>query len=514
MLPRKSAAGCARLFTTIFTEEFIMSKTVLVFDFGASSARAMLCRVKDGGFDMQEIHRFPNVPVTEGGHLRWDIDELWEQMKIAIGFGVFNGGFDAISVDTWGVDFGLIGQDGNLLEKPVHYRDSRTDGMLEDVCARIPAETLFEQSGIQPMSINTLFQLNYLMKNDRNMLFRAEKLLMMPDLFAYLLTGECRSEFTEATTTQLIDQKARGWNIRLIEALGIPKRIFAPLIQPGERYGELKQELADEFRTEPVPVFACASHDTASAVMAVPTEEEHFAFLSCGTWTLFGTELRRPLVTEQAMKMGLTNEGGSSSTTTLLKNIMGLWLIQETRRWYNSAQCAGYSFADLEAMARESEPFISFIDPNAPDFAAPDDMPLKIQEFCRKTGQPVPETPGQIMRCIYQSLACEFALTLAEISELTGFDYKVINMIGGGTKDKLLCQLTADAAGIPAVAGPTEATALGNAISTLIALGEISDISEARQMIIRSGLTEEFQPQEHENWLEPLKKYKNLTRNR
>lgn len=489
-----------------------MSKTVLVFDFGASSARAMLCRVRDGGFELEEIHRFPNVPVTENGHLRWDIDELWEQMKIAISFGVFNGGFDAISVDTWGVDFGLIGQDGNLLEKPVHYRDNRTEGMVEEVCSRIPEEKLFEQSGIQSMNINTLFQLHYLVKHEKNTIFRAEKMLMMPDLFAYFLTGECRSEFTEATTTQLIDQKARGWNLQLIEAIGIPKRIFAPLIQPGERYGDLKQELAEEFRMEPVPVYACASHDTASAVMAVPTEEEHFAFLSCGTWTLFGTELRRPLVSEKALKMGLTNEAGSSGTTTLLKNIMGLWLIQETRRWYNSAQCSGYSFADLEAMARESEPFVSFIDPNAPDFAAPDDMPLKIQEYCRRTAQPVPETPGQIMRCIYQSLACEFALTLGEISELTGHTFREINMIGGGTKDKLLCQLTSDAAGIPAVAGPTEATALGNAISTLIALGEISDVSAARRMIINSGMTQKFQPQEHEKWLKPLERYRKLTR--
>ena len=200
-----------------------MSKTVLVFDFGASSARAMLCRVRDGGFELEEIHRFPNVPVTENGHLRWDIDELWEQMKIAISFGVFNGGFDAISVDTWGVDFGLIGQDGNLLEKPVHYRDSRTEGMVEEVCSRIPEEKLFEQSGIQSMNINTLFQLHYLVKHEKNTIFRAEKMLMMPDLFAYFLTGECRSEFTEATTTQLIDQKARGWNLQLIEAIGIPK---------------------------------------------------------------------------------------------------------------------------------------------------------------------------------------------------------------------------------------------------------------------------------------------------
>lgn len=312
-----------------------MSKTVLVFDFGASSARAMLCRVRDGGFELEEIHRFPNVPVTENGHLRWDIDELWEQMKIAISFGVFNGGFDAISVDTWGVDFGLIGQDGNLLEKPVHYRDSRTEGMVEEVCSRIPEEKLFEQSGIQSMNINTLFQLHYLVKHEKNTIFRAEKMLMMPDLFAYFLTGECRSEFTEATTTQLIDQKARGWNLQLIEAIGIPKRIFAAAYTAR---GEVRRSEAGACGGIPHGAGAGirrVSHDTASAVMAVPTEEEHFAFLSCGTWTLFGTELRRPLVSEKALKMGLTNEAGSSGTTTLLKNIMGLWLIQETRRWYN-----------------------------------------------------------------------------------------------------------------------------------------------------------------------------------
>ncbi len=511
-----------------------MAKTVLVFDFGASSARAMLCRYEnggnttlqsrhqepgkdagqpsDGGFSLEEIHRFPNVPITEDGHLRWDIDELWEQMKIAVSFGVFNGGFDAISIDTWGVDFGLIGREGELLEKPVHYRDSRTEGMLEEVCAKIPGKNLFMQSGIQPMSINTLFQLNYLVNHEKNSIFRAEKLLMMPDLFAYLLTGECRNEYTEATTSQLIDQKARGWNLRLIEALGIPKRIFSPIIQPGEIYGMLKQELADEFRIEQLPVYACASHDTASAVLAVPTREESFAFLSCGTWTLFGTELHRPIVTEQALEMGLTNEGGINGTTTLLKNIMGLWLIQETRRWYNEEDNRDYSFADLENMALECSPFVSFINPNAPDFAAPDEMPLKIQEYCRKTGQSVPETPGEIMRCIYQSLACEFALTLNEISELTGQKYKHIHMIGGGTKDKLLCRLTADAAGIPAIAGPVEATALGNGISTLIALGEIPDIQTARQIIIDSGLTSEFVPNQHEGWLEPLERYRRLTR--
>lgn len=487
-----------------------MSKTILVFDFGASSARAMFCKYEDGKISLEEIHRFENRPVTEGGHLRWDIDELWEQMKIAISFGVFNGGFDAISIDTWGVDFGLIGQNGELLEKPVHYRDERTNGMPEEVYAKHSAEDLFMKSGIQPMNINTIFQLYYLAKHERNSIFRAEKMLMMPDLFAYLLTGKARSEFTEATTSQLIDQKAKGWNIKLIEDLEIPKRIFCPIIQPGEVYGTLKQELCEEFRIEPVPVYACCSHDTASAVLAVPSSDEHFAFLSCGTWTLFGTELKRPIVTEEALKMDLTNEGGYGGTTTLLKNIMGLWLIQETKRYYEK-QGEKYSFADLERMALEAEPFKCFINPNDQSFAAPDDMPLKIQEFCRRTGQPVPETPGEIMRCIYQSLACEFAVTFEKIAKLTGYEYKRIHMIGGGTKDKLLCRLTAEAAGVPSVAGPVEATALGNGICTLVACGEIESIAKARQIIIDSGLTVTYEPTEHEKWINVLEKYKSIT---
>ncbi len=483
-----------------------MAKTILVFDFGASSARAMLCRYDNGALSLEEVHRFPNTPVTEDGHLRWDFDELWEQMKLGISFGVFNGGFDAISIDTWGVDFGLVDKDGNLIGKPVHYRDERTDGMPEEVFSKYSEQELFMKSGIQPMNINTVFQLHYLNNYEQNTMFRAEKLLMMPDLFAYMLTGEAHSEFTEATTSQLIDCKAKGWNIRLIEALSLPKRIFCPIIQPGEVYGTLKQELCDEFRIEPVPVIACCSHDTASAVMAVPSVDEHFAFLSCGTWTLFGTELRHPIVTPEALAMGLTNEGGYGGTTTLLKNIMGLWLIQETKRYYEN-NGEKYSFADLERMAEECEPFVSFIDPNDPLFAAPDDMPLKIQEYCRRTSQPVPETVGQIMRTIYQSLACEFALTLKKIAKLTGFSYGRVHMIGGGTKDKLLCRLTAQATGLPAVAGPVEATALGNGICSLVALGEIKDIRTARELIISSGLTVTYEPTDHEKWLPALERY-------
>ncbi len=486
-----------------------MSKRVLVFDFGASSARAMLCKYENGSLSLEEIHRFPNNPIIENDRIYWDFDELWEQMKIAISFGVFNGGFDAISIDTWGVDFGLIDKNGELIGNPVHYRDPRTSGIPEEVYKIIPKDRLFMQSGIQPMNINTIFQLYYLAQHESNTLFRAEKMLMMPDLFAYMLTGAARSELTEATTSQLVDLEAKGWNIKLIEQLSIPKRIFCPIIRPGEVYGTLKRELCEEFRIEPVPVIACCSHDTASAVMAVPAGEESFAFLSCGTWTLFGTELRHPVITENALKMELTNEGGYGGTTTLLKNIMGLWLIQETRRHYQK-NGQDYSFMDLEKMALESEPFVSFINPNDPLFASPENMPIKIGEFCRRTNQPVPETAGEVMRCIYQSLACEFALTLEKISKLKGQNYEKVYMIGGGTKDKLLCRLTAEATGKTAVAGPIEATALGNGISSLITLGEIESLAAARQIIIDSGLTVTYQPTEHDKWISALEKYRTI----
>lgn len=473
---------------------------ILVFDLGASSGRAMLCGFEDGKLSLREIHRFKNTPITENGHLRWDTDDLFEQIKLGISFGVFSGGFDAISIDTWGVDFGLIGRDGELLEKPVHYRDKRTEGIPEAVYRKIPAERLFKESGIQPSSINTIFQLAYLAYKEPTTLFRAEKLLMMPDLFAYFLTGEYRNEYTEAATSQLIELKSRGWNLKLIEALGLPKRIFCPLIRPGETYGSLKYEYSEEFRCEQVPVFACPSHDTASAALAVPASEDRFVFISTGTWALFGTELQRPIVTKRAMELGLTNEGGYGDTTMLLKNIMGLWLVQECRRDY-SQNGEEYSFADLERLAAETPDFDSFIDPNDPMFAAPGEMPRKIQDYCRATNQTEPRTVGETMRCVYQSLACEFARTLKSISEVTGTEYERVYMVGGGTKDKLLCSLTADICEKPVVAGPAEAAALGNGISALIAMGEIQNVKAARAAIISSGLTVTYTPKPDEKHL-------------
>lgn len=495
-------------------------KKVLVFDFGASSARAMLCSYENQQVSINEVHRFTNGGVRENGEnggngtLYWDIEHLFDNVIKGLELGYKAGGFDAVSIDTWGVDFGLIDKDGLLIEKPVCYRDERTVNMPEKLYKIISEKDLYSRTGIQSMRINTLFQLFYIAQNKPELFLKADKLLMMPDLFSYFLCGVAKNEFTEATTSQLVNAKSGDWDFELMKMLGIPAKLFSPLIKAGEIYGNLLPEICSKAnlpkKYENVPVIAAPSHDTASAVTAVPAVEEDFVFISCGTWTLFGTELKTPIISQSANKAQLTNEGGYGKTTTFLKNIMGLWLIQESRKYYNNVLGNNYSFGDLEKMAVCEKPFRSFINPNADEFSTPENMPIKIAEFCRKTNQPVPETAGQVIRCIYESLALEFAVTLEEISLLTGKNYEKIYMFGGGTKDKMLCQCTADATGKNVVAGPVEATAMGNAISSFIALGEIKDLKTARKNMAVCNEIKAFNPDEHSAWEQALIRYKNL----
>lgn len=477
-------------------------KKVLVFDFGASSARAMLCFYDGKKIVTEEVHRFPNKPVTVLGKLCWDIDALLREVRKAIAKA---GKFDAISVDTWGVDFALMNKMGEFVEKPVHYRDERTKNIPEKVWQIISEKELYKRTGIQFMRFNTIYQL-YALKTENPELFAdADHLLLMPDVICHYLTGEFKNEYTEATTTQLINPRTRDWDWELIDKLGFPQKIFGKIIKAGEIYGTLKPE----FNGTEVPVIAAPSHDTASAVLAVPAEEDDFIFISCGTWTLFGTELENAIPTEEAMSLGLTNEGGYGNTTTFLKNIMGMWLIQESRRYYHD-KGELFDFNQLEAFAK-SAPFIgSYINPNAEDFAMPDDMPLKIQKYCEKTGQAVPKTVGQILRVIYESLACEFARTLLSIEQITGKKYPTIYMFGGGSQDALLCQLTANATGRNVCAGPSEATAEGNSISALVKLGEIADIKTARSIIRNSGKSKAYAPQNVPDREEKLAKYNSI----
>ena len=476
-------------------------KRVLAFDFGASSGRAILASYEDGKISMQEIHRFSNDPVTVCGVFHWDVLRLFFEIKQGITKAVHQGGFDAIGIDTWGVDFGLLDKKGRLLNNPVHYRDERTVGMIEKVFETIPAEELYGRTGIQFARLNTLFQLAALRQDEPETLAQAETLLLMPDLFAYLLTGVKRAEYTEVSTTQCLDPKTGDWAFDLLERLDIPTRLFPPIIDAGQTYGLLSDAICEELGCPKVPVIAVATHDTGSAVAAVPTQQDDFIYISCGTWSLFGTELPAPVINETSRKYNLTNEGGYGRTVRFLKNIMGLWLIQESRRqWIREG--ADVSYADLEA-----KPFQCFINPDDPSFEMPGNLPRRVQEFCRKTGQYVPETRGEIMRCIYESLAMRYRYTRRSIEEVTGRSYEAIHMIGGGTKDRLLCQMTADACNCLVKAGPIEATAMGNIAVQLIALGEIKDLKEARRIVEASETLKQYTPEAPQAYAEAYQRF-------
>lgn len=485
-----------------------MSKRILVFDLGVSCGKALLCCYENGALTLEEIHRFDNIPVSETGHLRWNIDELFTQMKIGMSIGVFNGGYDAVSIVAWGVDFGLLDRNGGLLENPVHYGDSRTDGIEDELYSVISAAELFERTGIQPRTTKTVFQLLAQLKREGSVLFRAESLLMIPDLFAYLLTGEKRSELTEAASTMLIDRVTRSWDFRLIDKLGLPRRLFCPIVRAGERIGFIKPELARDLRIEPVPVIADASLDTAAAAAAVPCSEEDFIFICCGNRAVIGTELDKAVISERAGNAGFSNGIGYGGKTILHKDIMGLWLLREARRYYNE-NGSEYGFDDLENAARECDSFVSLINPDDPCFTESGDMPTKIADYCRRTNQPVPETAGEVARCILQSLACELALTAAEVSEITGKQYDRLYITGGGAKNDLLCELTANISGKITVSGSAEPAALGGGISALISLGEIKDIAQARGIVVSSGNTRSYEPTDGGS--EPLERYKKLT---
>ena len=462
-----------------------MSKKVLAFDFGASSGRAMLAEFDGKDITMNEIHRFSNDPVKLQGTFYWDILRLMHEIKQGIVKAVNAGGFDAIGIDTWGVDFGLLDKEGKLLGNPLHYRDENTMGIIEEADKVVPKAEIYERTGIQFARYNSLFQLYSLATKRLDILERAEKMLFIPDLMAYFLTGEMKAEFTIASTSQMLDAKTQAWDDELLEKLSIPKKILPEIIPCGSISGMLSDEICEELGCKKVPVIAVASHDTGSAVVAVPNVTDDFIYISCGTWSLFGTELSKPIINEKTEKYNFTNEGGYGGKVRLLKNIMGLWLIQESRRqWIREG--FDVSYGDLEKEALACEPFKCFVDVDDDAFSLPGNLPKRIQEFCQKTGQYVPQTRGEIMRCIYQSLAMKYRYTYERLEDITGKKYDAIHMIGGGTKDNLLCQMTADFCKINVIAGPIEATATGNVAVQMIALDEFKNITDARQIIANS----------------------------
>ena len=484
-------------------------KRVLAFDFGASSGRAIIGTFDGETIKLEEIHRFENTPVKMNGTLYWDLPRLFHEVKQGLIKAAENGGFDSVAVDTWGVDFGLIGKDGHILELPVHYRDERTSGMLEESFKHIDKGQFYKITGNQFMEINTAFQLLSLKRKRPDFLRNAETLLLMPDLFNYMLTGKKRAELSIASTTQLLNAVNKTWSETVLRSLNIPKTILPQICQPGTEVGLLTDELCEELNIPKAKVISVCGHDTQSAAAATPTQDEDFIFISCGTWSLFGTETAEPVIDENSSALNITNEIGYDGKTTFLKNIIGLWLIQESRRQFRR-DGNDFSFADLEKLALDTEPFKCFIDPDAPKFVPVGNIPKRVQEYCSKTGQAIPSSVGEIMRCIYESLALKYRQTFDEIKRCTGKEYSKIYLMGGGTKDGMLCQMTSNACGCEVYAGPIEATAYGNIAVQLIASGDIPDIKTARKIVAESDNIKVFSPCDYDKWDEAYKKYSNI----
>jgi len=475
------------------------AKPYLAFDFGAESGRAILAHLHSGILSTQEVRRFKNEPVEYGGSLHWDVARLWWEVRQALA-GLEEVQLAGIGVDTWGVDYALIGEAGELLQNPYHYRDKRTAGMMAAAFGRVAKEAIYAATGVQFMPINTLYQLLAAQRETPELLRAAKQLLTIPDLFHYWLTGRAACEFTNASTTQLVDPRTRSWATELIRALGLPRHFWSEIVEPGTRLGELSPALAKGSALAGTPVIAPATHDTGSAVAAISAKAaDGKAFLSSGTWSLLGTELQNPIVTPEAQRLNFTNEGGVNGTTRLLKNVMGLWMLQCCRQsWTAQGQC--YDHLELVEVAAREAPFISLVDPDHESFLRPPDMPAAIAAFCERTRQAKPQSAAACTRAIFESLALKYRLALASLEQLTGHRMDCIRVVGGGSKNRLLNQMTADATGRRVLAGPAEATALGNVAVQILATGAAGSLEEVRETIERSFPAEVFEPREPEAW--------------
>ena len=456
----------------------------------------MLGRLRAGVLDLSEVHRFPNEPHRADGALRWNADRLWSDVRHALDI-ASSPSLEAVGVDAWGVDYALLDDDGGLLEDPYHYRDARTAGEMERLFSVVSRDRIYATTGIQCLPINTLYQLHAACRETPAIIARARTLLTIPDFFNYRLTGRRCTEYTIATTTQCVDAGTRTWATPLLAAAGLPAQLFAPIVDAGTVVGSVSAAASPS--RSGTPVVATAGHDTASAVAAVHAGAGT-AFLSSGTWSLLGTELPAPILTPEARDRNFTNEGGVCGTIRLLKNISGLWLLQACRRsWAAAGQAPSYD-ALLGAAADERHAFRSLIDPDHEQFVNPDDMPSSIDAYCRRTGQPAPDGHGGYTRAILESLACKYRLVLESLETVTGRRVDEIRIVGGGSRSRLLNQFTADATGRRVIAGPAEATALGNIAMQMLAIGAAGSLGEVRDMIERSFPVERFEPVAHDRW--------------
>ncbi|MFE0554405.1 rhamnulokinase family protein [Paenibacillus sp. NPDC058910] len=476
--------------------------SILAFDLGASSGRAMLGQWNGRTIDVTEIHRFPNDPVRIGDRFQWDILRIYHEVKQ--GLLRLKGQHNlpsSIGIDTWAVDYGLLDRSGELLMNPYHYRDTRTDGVMDQVFRDVPPAEIFDRTGIQFLSFNTIYQLASLQRQKPYLLQEAERFLMIPDLLRYFLTGELANEFTNATTTQLFNPLSASWDDHLLKSLNIPPKLFHPVVQPGTLVGALRSSVTEELGIPSIPLYTVAEHDTASAVVAVPALERSFAYLSCGTWSLMGTEVDQPVIHERARELNFTNEGGAYGTYRLLKNIMGLWILQECQRTWGREGLT-YSYPELVNMADAVPAFACFIDPDDPVFLPAGDMPKRVVEYAARTNQSVPQGISALVRCIMESLAMQYRYVLELTEELSGQKFQGLHMVGGGIHNETLCQWTANAIGKPVWAGPAEGSAIGNMAVQWIAQGELSDIWEARAVIRESFPVKTYEPKETPLWEE------------
>jgi rhamnulokinase len=471
------------------------SFNLLAVDLGAESGRSILGQFDGERISLSEISRFPNTPVPLPDGLHWDVLNLWGEIRRGLGQAVqqTGGSLSGIGLDTWGVDFGLLDRSGALIGNPYHYRDSRTDGMVEAAFTRVPAAEIFAQTGIQFMQLNTLYQLYAMVLNNAPQLSIAETFLTMPDLLNYWLTGRKVCEFTNATTTQCYDPRRKAWAKPLLERLGIPTHIFPQIVPPGTVLGDLRGAVAEEAGTSPIPVIAPSCHDTGSAVAAVPARGEDFVWISSGTWSIMGVEVRQPVINEDSLACTMTNEGGVNGTFRLSKNISGMWMVQESRRtWERQGQ--QYSYDDLTQLAANAASLRSIVDPDSSAFLKPGDMPARVRAYCAETGQLIPETHGEIIRCMLEGVALKYRWVLDRLERLLGKRLDTIHIVGGATKNRLLSQFAADATQRQVITGPVEATATGNLLIQAVALGKIGSVAEAREVVRRSFSVETFTP--------------------
>ena len=486
-------------------------KAFLAIDMGASSGRHVVGHFDARKLRLEEVYRFDNGPAEVAGSLFWDLLAQWTHVRQGLRAAGSRVGaaVASIGVDTWGVDFGLLGRGDVLLGNPYHYRDSRTNGMLERAFSIVPREEIFRHTGLQFMQLNTLYQLLAMKLAGSPLLEMAETMLMVPDLFHWLLTGQKCNEFTEATTSQFYNPLKGGWATELLEKFDLPARILGRIVPPGTNLGPLRQNIAAESGLQ-ADVVLPGTHDTASAVMAVPAasragERPDWCYISLGTWALMGIESPEPIVNDEVLKFNFTNEGGVGNTFRLLKNISGLWLVQECRRVWNQAG-RNWDWEDLNRLSAAAKPLVTFIDPDAPDLLAPENMPEAIRQHARKTGQAVPQDEGAVLRCALDSIAMRFRQVLAMCEELAGGRIETVHIVGGGTKNRQLCQAAADACGRRVLAGPVEATATGNIMMQAVAAGEVGSIAEAREVIRNSFPVEEYEPRNTAAWDEAFER--------